>query len=144
MVHGYEDEDEVEGAVGRGSCYAIGDGNRTAIPNPPLSLRKWDCMFQLLIDYESEHMHVSPREGEFYQGEKVGSWVKAQREMYQQRQAGSLEKFILRLSNQKIALLNEIQFVWNDPAEGAATTMKPPLPVAAVVATRAPLDSVFR
>mmetsp|Transcript_17532 Transcript_17532/g.22742 ORF Transcript_17532/g.22742 Transcript_17532/m.22742 type:complete len:665 (-) Transcript_17532:6-2000(-) len=79
---------------------------------------KWESMYQLLKDYQAEYNHVSPPDGEIYMGRNLGYWVGHQRKAYALRLEGKLGSSSLRMSDQRLALLNELGFVWGEKKRG--------------------------
>eukprot|EP00527_Entomoneis_sp_CCMP2396_P002421 CAMPEP_0198150568 /NCGR_PEP_ID=MMETSP1443-20131203/51453_1 /TAXON_ID=186043 /ORGANISM="Entomoneis sp., Strain CCMP2396" /LENGTH=347 /DNA_ID=CAMNT_0043815913 /DNA_START=1 /DNA_END=1041 /DNA_ORIENTATION=- len=88
---------------------------RRASDNSIRDESKWGSMYQLLKDYRAEHNnHVSPARGEIYMGRNLGKWVDQQRTAYNRRLKGKLGSSSLIMSDQRLALLNELGFVWSE------------------------------
>ena len=64
--------------------------------------RRWQVMYQLLLDYRRKYDHPNVIRSEVFQGEKLGMWVCTQRNMYRDG--------LIKAHRQK--LLNEIGFKW--------------------------------
>jgi hypothetical protein len=64
--------------------------------------KKWNLIFDLLVQYKQEHRHVSTTFNETYQGDNLGQWCRKQRQA----------KINGRLSQDRIDKLNRIGFDW--------------------------------
>jgi hypothetical protein len=74
----------------------------------------WTKLYEELVEYYKEHGHsMVPNRSQTHQ--ELGTWVTRQRGIYKKRIQGKLPKGS-GLSNERIRLLNELNFVW-DPNE---------------------------
>lgn len=74
--------------------------------------REWLIMLDLLKEYQQEHNHVTPHQKEQYRGKNLGLWVSNQRASRRQRDRGQLKASSTSMSDERIAKLDEIGFVW--------------------------------
>jgi hypothetical protein len=71
----------------------------------------WTKRYEDLKEYYAEHGHsMVPAQSETYK--ELGVWVQMQRQCYKQKIQGNLPKEI-GISNKRIRLLNEVDFVWD-------------------------------
>jgi hypothetical protein len=67
-------------------------------------------MFELLKAYKDENDHVTPRGREVFRSQAIGTWIGEQRYSYSRQQKGL--KGNINLTEERVARLNEIGFVW--------------------------------
>jgi hypothetical protein len=86
---------------------------------------KWDFMYQLLKDYLSNNKHNNSHVDVclVYKGQKLGFWVNAQRGNFRKRKKGQLATSSDVMSDQRIARLNEIGFVWEKMKQPPASAV---------------------
>ena len=93
----------------------------------------WEDGYNVMVAYKATHGHSCPTEKEEFTCpntgniHKVGRWAKTQREAYRMRQQGKLSSTSCRMNDERIALLEKIDFVWdarnrNDVASSSSTS----------------------
>lgn len=86
----------------------------------------WDQRFRELLDFFAQHGHcLVPTKSPSHRA--LGRWVSSQRARYKDFQAGKLRASEESIVLHRIALLNEIGFVWDlkKPREEASVPMIP-------------------
>lgn len=80
-------------------------------PKKP-DLTKWEQYYQCLTSYRDQNHHTIPLMDEMHNGMDIGRWVQLQRDSYKSIQEGKSSN---ELDDTKIALLNDLCFVWALP-----------------------------
>jgi len=77
---------------------------------------RWDLMYNLLKDYSVEHNTIITPQRLLYKGQHLGSWVSCQRHYYKRYKKGQQNASAVRLTDQRVALLEEIGFALDPEA----------------------------